>query len=298
MDVLDQNLRRELLTWHERLFSHSIRRKEKLMRLKESLGSTSHQHCLLISAGDVMLAQKLRQNGTVWDFLAVTDASATGMGQVLNADISRFSGLPLAYEENTFDSVVIADALEYIEPDYEFIKECHRVLKSDGRLVITVGSMRNFGLIRGLKQLIGPNDLQAGRFRPGYTSRQLFDILKDGFDVPGITRYSGFFTELTGIWSSLSARIIAGPHYEIPPEQVDQYLFYKYRNLNAAFAIGHLFMWFSTILDKIFIMFPRYNLIAKTKTRAWRPRKIPVLADGRSIAEAALNTRIGTAVEF
>ncbi|MFC1467202.1 class I SAM-dependent methyltransferase [Verrucomicrobiota bacterium] len=298
MEKLDQNLKKELLTWHEKLFARSVRRKEKLQRLKESLGSICNQRCLLISGGDAMIARNLRQNGTVWEVLGINEKAVTGLRQILDDEVKQFAELPLPYEDNSFDTLIIADALECVPQDYDFIKDCHRVLKSDGRLIITVGCMRSFGVIRGLNQLVGQRDEQAGRLRPGYASRQLFDILKDGFDVPGITRYSGFFSAFAGVFASLAARLVVAPCYEIPPEQVDQYLFYKYRHLNVLVGVGYAFMLLAAGLDKISGFLPRYNLIAKTKPRTWRSRKVPVLADGRSIAEAALNTKIGTAVEF
>lgn len=298
MEKLDQNLKQELLAWHEKLFARSVRRKDKLQRLKEALGSTSTQRCLLISGGDAMIAHKLRQNGTAWETMGVHEKATVSLRQILGDEVTPFVQLPLPYEENSFDTVVVADALECVEQDYDFIKDCHRVLKSDGRLIVTVSSMRSHGVIRGLNTLVGQRGEEAGRLRPGYMSRQLFDILKDGFDVPGITRYSGFFTELAGVFTSLAARLTVGSCYEMPPEQVDQYLFYKYRHLNMLAGVGYGLMLLAIGLDKATGFLPRYNLIAKTKPRAWRPRKVPVLADGRSIAEAALNTRIGTAVEF
>lgn len=298
MEEHDQNLKQELLAWHEKLFAHSVRRKEKLQRVKESLGSIINQRCLLISGGDGMMARKLRQNGTAWDVLGVHEQAATGLRQLLDTEVKQLAGLPLPYEDNSFDTLVIADALECVEQDYDFIKECHRVLKSDGRLIITVGCMRGFGVIRGLNQLIGRPDADAGRVRPGYMSRQLFDILKDGFDVPGITRYSGFFLEFAGVFASLAAKCSVASCYERPPAQVDQGLFHKYRNLNMLAGVMYGLMLLAAGLDRISGFLPRYNLIAKTKPRTWRPRKVPVLADGRSIAEAALNTKIGTAVEF
>lgn len=298
MEKLDQDLRRELLVWHERLFNRSVRRKEKLQRLKEALGSTSNQRCLLISGGDAIIARKLQQNGTVWSVLGIHQAATTGLQQLVDEEVATFGALPLAYEDNSFDTVVIEGALECVEEDAAFIKDCHRVLKSDGCLIITVGCMRSCGVIRGLNELLGRCDEGAGRLRSGYMSRQLFDILKDGFDVPGITRFSGFFTEFFGVFSSLAAKMSGVPYYEMPADRVDAALFSKYRHLNTLVGFGRGFIWFGTLLDKMFMLLPRYNLIAKTKPRFWRSRKVPVLADGRSIAEAALNTKIGTAVEF
>jgi SAM-dependent methyltransferase len=245
-----------------------------------------------------MLVRKLQQNGTVWEVLAVHEQAAVGLRQILTTEVTQFGELPLPYEDNSFDTLVIVDSLECVDQDYDFIKDCHRVLKSDGRLIVTVSCMRSCGVIRGLHKLMGRRDAQAGLLRPGYASRQLFDLMKDGFDVPGITRYSGFFTELVDVFSSLAARMMGVPCYEMPPARVDQELFRRYGRLNFVAGLGSLFLLLAVGLDKMSAFMPRYDLIAKTKPRVWRPRKIPVLADGRSIAEAALNTKIGTAVEF
>ena len=41
-----------------------------------------------------------------------------------------------------------------------------------------------------------------------------------------------------------------------------------------------------------------YHMVVRARRRVWRPRLTPKLQDGRSIADAALNTKIGTAQPF
>ena len=65
------------------------------------------------------------------------------------ADISK--GLP--YEDKTFDVVLAAEIIEHlIDTDY-FLAEIHRVLKDDGKLVITTPNLAN--LENRLRLLIG-----------------------------------------------------------------------------------------------------------------------------------------------
>ena len=47
-----------------------------------------------------------------------------------------------------------------------------------------------------------------------------------------------------------------------------------------------------------FNFLPNHEMILKSRRRRWSPRRQPKLVDGRSIAEATINTRIGTAAPF
>ena len=47
-----------------------------------------------------------------------------------------------------------------------------------------------------------------------------------------------------------------------------------------------------------FNFFPRQEMLLKSRRRKWRPRRQPKLIDGRSIAEATINTKIGSAAPF
>ena len=51
-------------------------------------------------------------------------------------------------------------------------------------------------------------------------------------------------------------------------------------------------------LDTLLAFTRGYDLIARARRRPWRPRRAPILSDGRSIAEAALGGKIGTAAPF
>jgi SAM-dependent methyltransferase len=44
---------------------------------------------------------------------------------------------PLPFPENTFDSVIAADVIEHVENPSFLLRECNRVLKSDGKLILS-----------------------------------------------------------------------------------------------------------------------------------------------------------------
>lgn len=108
-----------------------------------------------------------------------------------------------------------------------------------------------------------PTPQRSPNVRPGYTEAQLFGILKDGFDVKESLTYGRIFSELAS-------------------------------NLELNSTLNSLGLW----LDKPLFFTRGYHLMALAKRRPWRPRRAPILSDGRSIAEAALQSKIGTAFEF
>ena len=64
------------------------------------------------------------------------------------------------------------------------------------------------------------------------------------------------------------------------------------------YSMLYPFFWLAAQLDKLLFFTKGYCLIGRARRRQWRPRRTPVLADGRSIAEAALGGKIGTAAPF
>lgn len=71
----------------------------------------------------------------------------------LSADYPNFTFIDMflpplkGLADNTFDYVVTFQVIEHIEPDAEFIKEAHRVLKPGGKLILTTVN-RKYSLSR------------------------------------------------------------------------------------------------------------------------------------------------------
>ena len=292
MKAMDKNLSGEVVRWQEKLFKRSIRRQTRLRKIKQLLGNTSNQQCLEIGAGDGVISSQLRAGGGSWTTL-VPDAEANAsMNYFVKGNIQVLQNETIDAPEQSFDAVVVVDALERMRDDRAFIKECHRVLKTDGRLIISVARRGVFGFLKtGWKR--------KGLARSGYTSGEFFDVLKDGFDVPETISYSTCCVEAPGLLCEAAANKLAGGAYNMPPADADTQHFYHYTKLYALGTLVYPIMWFLSKLDGVLLfMLPGHNLVAKTKRRVWRERRTPQLIDGRSIAEAALNTKIGTAAPF
>ncbi len=85
-----------------------------------------------------------------------------------------------------------------------------------------------------------------------------------------------------------------GSHYWLVRKKPGKDVLYRYRRLNTLAGIAYPLLW---LLSKLEFL-PGHKLALKSRRRLWRPRTTPKLVDGRSIAEAAINTKIGTAAPF
>ncbi len=300
MKAMDANLRSEVVRWQEKLFKRSVRRQMRLRKLKELIGITTNQSCLEITAGDGVISSRLREGGGRWKTMALSNEAKASLDWFVDDPVEVFQAPAIQEADGTFDLVVIVDALERIRDDYAFIKECHRVLKPDGRLVIT--AMRRTVFCLGgcpLRSMTGLSWRAKGLERNGYTSGEFFEVLKDGFDVPDTDTYAACCVEVPGLLCEAAANKLACGPYNMPGEKAGNEEFYHYTKLNAFAAVLYPLLWVMAKLEeKLLVFVPGHNIVAKTKRRVWRARKQPILIDGRSIAEAAINTKIGTAAPF
>lgn len=296
MKAMEQNLSGEVLRWQEKLFLRSVRRQAKLKQVKQLLGATSGQDCLEVTGGDGMISRQLRLDGGNWTTIVTSPEAKESMGFFVKSGVQVFQDATIDAPEHRFDVVVIADALERIADDHAFIRECHRVLRPDGRLIITTAHKILFCPVRSL---MGLSWRKRNLVRAGYSTREFFDVLKDGFDVPETISYSSCAVETPGMFCEAAANKLAGGAYNMPPAHADTEQFYHYTKLVSLGTLVYPWMWLMDKFDKVLLyILPGHNIAAKTKRRVWRERRAPVLMDGRSIAEAALNTKIGTAAPF
>ena len=294
MQEMTDNLDEEIRLWQERLFKRSIRRTRNLDRIESLLGSTHNCQCLEISSGDGMISAALRTLGGSWRTAVGTEAESDSVGYCIKENILMIENGKLPFEDQSFDQVVIVDALKNFSDDREFIHECHRILKNDGWVIITEARRAPISFVALLQRMLNVSPITKGRRRNGYTSHELFNILRDGFDVPETICYSNGLLESASTIGEFVQNIIFDGHYWMVGKHIGQDELYRYRKLNTLAGFAYPIMW---IISKLEFL-PGHKLIVKSRRRHWRPRLQPKLIDGRSIAEAAINTKIGTAAPF
>jgi ubiquinone/menaquinone biosynthesis C-methylase UbiE len=294
MNEMDNNLDTEVRLWQEKLFARSIRRSRKLSRIKAIVGTTRNFQCLEISAGDGIVSASLRSLGGSWKTAVSTKTAADSVSYCLSETITLIDNGKLPFDDHTFDRLVIVDALKGIADDYEFLHECHRVIKNDGWVIISETRRIPFSLVALLQRIFGITPISKGQKRNGYTVNELFHVLKDGYDVPETIAYSNGLLESASTLGEGIQKLITRDPYWMVREKVGQDELYRYRRLHGLAAFAYPLLW---ILSKMEFL-PGHRLLVKSRRRHWRPRVQPKLIDGRSIAEAAINTKIGTAAPF
>jgi SAM-dependent methyltransferase len=84
--------------------------------------------------GEGALALMLREKGIHVRALDIDQAAASLLGDAFQiADLNQRLTLP----DKSFDVVVSVEGIEHLENPHSFLREVHRVLKDDGRLILT-----------------------------------------------------------------------------------------------------------------------------------------------------------------
>jgi ubiquinone/menaquinone biosynthesis C-methylase UbiE len=293
MNNRQQTSENQVWEWQNKLFARSIHRTRKFSHLAALLGRTASLTCLEISAGDSVISRKLRSSSGNWT-TAVTNAEAqTSLEQGAHVQAILLQSEELPFEANSFDIVVLVDSLREVPNDLLFIRECHRVLKSDGLVIITDRARLPVGLSTFTRFLLGTTPKAAGAIRDGYTQNELFTRLKDGFDIPDTTLFNNDLFDSFCAWGDLMQKIsFHGPAWLVRQNAIADLS--RYRSIHLWLGLFSPAAWLTSKLEFL----PRTQLIIKSKRRIWRERKQPVIKDGRSIAEATINTKIGTDAPF
>jgi SAM-dependent methyltransferase len=259
---------------HLQLFRRSFPLRLRLQELVRALGPVEGLNCLEAGASNGAVSHHLRKIGGTWTSVAVSPERARDVVDVLGGEVAVYDGQPFAFGKKSFDAVVIVDSLERIPDDARFIEECHKVLRPDGRLVLNVRRVKTWSLIRSLRRLLGVGFDRQGLVREGYTESELFNVLKDGFDVLSMRTYSKVCMEFVDLWVEWIGRRLASRGDAAQ------------RRLHS--LAGPVY-WLAFQIDLLLVFNRGFRMIAVAKRRAWRPRKTPVLVDGRSLTEAVLS---------
>jgi SAM-dependent methyltransferase len=258
-------------------FRTSVPLRAKLHEVLRALGPTDGETCLDIGSGNGMLNYHLRRRGGAWYSVVTSDEADQAVRPLVNENVYLVKDRSIPFsKKKIFDAIVIFDYLTGGPEDEPFIEECHRMLKPDGRLVVTVAHFKALSPIRRLRRLLKVGD-EAGAVRAGYTESRLFGVLKHGFDVHTVRSYSRFCVELV---DALVRFFEKRMRRNAAPTEA---------RIMRFCSLAAPFYWLANQLD-LFLFFTRgHCLMASAKRRAWRPRRAPVLVDGRSISEVVLS---------
>lgn len=274
------------------LFRKSPLRRQLLARL-ERMWDGKPEASVVDVTSDEVLALSLRQKtpDTAWTALAVLPEQEAMLKQAGITESLLFTPPDIPLENGCTDAVIASDVLEYVENPTALVAEFHRILRPKTRLILHVQRKRK-SLLPLFRTWAGLADPLRPRLHSGFTPEDIFDALKDGFDVQEEVGFGKFFTELAEMLAELFAGIIPGT---CETASMDER---RLRRAILMFTLFTPFFWVSAVLDALLFFLPTHHVVLRARRRMlWVPRMTPRLKDGRSIAEAALGSKIGTATD-
>ncbi len=286
--------------WQARLFKKSLSRRQRLQQLRRLMAPTEGKACLDVGGGNGILSWMLRRKGGVWISLDARDWAVAAMASLFGEDkVFGLDGALLPFEDHSFDTIVVTDHLERIRDDAGFLRECHRCLKPKGELLLQVPHLTSFSFLRGLRHLLGLRGETLGLVRPGYRLRDLYEITKDGFDIVESLTYGGFFLGMVEAFLERFSGVEAldRPSSASVAARPDPRELRRLAGACRAYAFAYPLQHLAVLFDDLFRFTRTQFLVVKARPRPWIERKSVKLRDGRSIAEATIRTRIGTATD-
>lgn len=292
-EALPMEISAEVVSLRMKIFLRSPLRRRLLARLMRLLDKTGGQRVLEMVADDAIGAAMRHAGGgggAAWSTVAVSETHAellteTGLDEIHLADLPT-----MPFEDGMFDAVVISEILEYVKDPTALMADLHRIMAPKTRLILHVRRRRR-SLVELFRQLAGLLDPTRPMVCTGFTPPELFEVLKDGFDVQETSSYGRFFTEFANLLAELFSGVI--PSSCEPAALVEKRL----RRTAVVYAVFTPLFWLAHVLDMVFFFLPDHHMVLRARRRMlWVPRVTPRLRDGRNIAEATLGYRIGTTI--
>jgi SAM-dependent methyltransferase len=139
----------------------------------------------------------LRELGGTWTWADIENKSISEMSELLGEEVHhvRFEHLP--FDDRSFDIVVTIDVHEHLKDPATFNSELARILKDNGRVIVTVPSGDRRKFVNILKNRVGMTKDEYGHVRDGYSADELGQLMGSvNLEPVRVRTFSRFFTEL------------------------------------------------------------------------------------------------------
>jgi hypothetical protein len=123
--------------------------------------------------------------------------------------------------------------------------------------------------------------------------------MKDGFDTEEVLSWSRFFVEMVELKAQLFVAVAGGGSARLTGQAGDdERMLMSFRKILGVYSLFYPFGKLAAGLDRLLPLHRGHRMAIRARRRSWKPRVTPTLKDGRSIADATINTKIGTAGPF
>jgi SAM-dependent methyltransferase len=214
--------------------------------------------CLDVGVTNPFGSLRLRRLGGYWTTVQATPAQVQLADAVLGEpSLPMGPAGELPFEDKQFDVVILARGCLKgpSTSDLALVQECHRVLKTTGYLILAVDYRKKLDVAGLLCH-------REWACTSGYDERQLFNLLKMGFDVLGVRTCCRFWVQITRTLLGGSGRT-------------------KGRTTACLYWLAHR-------LDSMLFFTKGYQAVAYGRRKGWRDRAPPGTRHGLSIGSAVL----------
>ena len=276
MDLFQTSEEDEYQKRRLRLFEKSWVLQEKLQAVSQVAGDIGTRAVLDVGSLGGLLGYFSRKQDAQWMCADLGADGASRVRMLAGEPVAPLEEVEWPFEPHQFETVIISERLAGAADPKSVVAEAHRVLKDNGTLIVLTSQ-------RG----------KHSRAGVGHTEVELFELIRDGFDVQEST---SFIRGLSFRLHRVLERRLAGignSWEEICGDKA------KTDRTYILLSRMYPFCWIAAQLDKLMVLSRgRFLIVKARRRRVWRSRAAPRLHDGRSIADAAINTKIGSALEF
>jgi SAM-dependent methyltransferase len=185
--------------WQLKMFSKTMKKKQKLALLLRQLGDIDGKKCLLVTNGDNNGAMnyQFRDHGGEWIWVENEADSIREMQEFLAEEVRKGEADRIPADDASCDVVVAIDVHEHLKDCRPFNRELMRITRPGGMVVVTTPNGSAWKPVTLLKNLIGMTREKYGHYVIGYTIAQHRQMLSEvGFVPIAAGSYSKFFTEI------------------------------------------------------------------------------------------------------
>jgi len=184
--------------WQLRLFSKTLKKRQKLALLLRQIGPTAGRRCLLVTNGDNngALNWHFREHGGDWTWVENEEGHIAEMQALLGDPVLKGEAQRLPVPDAAFDVAVSIDVHEHLDDCAPFARELGRVVRPGGRVVVTTPNGDPWKPVTLLKRAIGMTKERYGHKVYGYNVAQHEAMLRAaGLEPLAHGSYSKLFTE-------------------------------------------------------------------------------------------------------